>query len=108
MTRRLMILRMVTILMLGAMPLLAHDVYRIVGTVTKRTADQLDVKTEDGRIIVIGMSKDTPVWRDKMKVAGTELKVGLTVVADATGDSEDDLSAMVITIVPPIAPSPTK
>ena len=42
------------------------------------------------------------MWRGKKKVPPTELKVGLSVVVDAMGDSALDLEAQDITIVPPL------
>jgi hypothetical protein len=46
----------------------------------------------------------TVVTRDKKKVGATELKVGLSVVVDANGDSLEDLVVLEVRIVP----SPTK
>jgi hypothetical protein len=54
------------------------------------------------------MKKDTLIYRDKQKVAATELKVGRSVVVDALGDSFDDLVALEVNIVPAIVPSPAK
>jgi len=42
----------------------------------------------------------TAQWRGKKKVPATELKVGLSVVVDAMGDSEEELEAQDIMIVP--------
>ncbi len=54
------------------------------------------------------MSGVARVSRDKKKVDAAELTVGLTVVVDAYGDSEEDLLALEIRIVPPIESAPTK
>ena len=42
----------------------------------------------------------TLVTRDKKKFSATELKAGLSVVIDASGDSLDDLVVLEIRIVP--------
>ena len=97
-----------SLLMLIAMPLLAHEEFRIIGVVTRRTAANMRVKTKEGKTITIGLSKDTFVFRDKKQVAATELKAGNTVVVDALGDTEDDSDAVAVMIVPAIAPQPKK
>jgi hypothetical protein len=99
MTRRIAI----AIALAGAAQLSAHDDYRIVGTITNVQPSKLGVKSRGGRDYAIEMSKGTVVNRDKTKAAVTDLKVGQSVVVDATGDTEDDLLALKIRIVPPIA-----
>lgn len=108
MIQRMMILVTLTILMLGATPLLAHDEFRIIGTVTKRTDAQVQVKTKAGKTISIALNKETLISRDKKKVASTELKTGRSVVVDALGDSEAELVALEVRIVQAIAPAPVK
>ena len=81
----------------------AHDEYRIVGTVAKITATQIDVKqTKDGKIIEIDVDKQTKVTRDKKPVAFGQIKVGGSVVVEALGDSILDLQALEIRLVPAI------
>jgi hypothetical protein len=84
-------------------PLNAHDPYRIIGTVTKIAADQIDVKqVKDGKIIEIDINKQTKVTRDKKRAAMKEVKIGGSVVVEALGDSILDLLAIEIRLVPPI------
>lgn len=86
-----------------AAPLSAHDEYRIIGTVTKITADQIDVKqVKDGKIIEIDINKQTKVTRDKKPAAMKEVRVGGSVVVEALGDSILDLTALEIRLVPAI------
>jgi len=106
--RRLIALVITAVLILGAAQLWAHDNFRVIGTISKLQATQVDVKTKDGATVSIEIDKQTLVWRDKKKVPATELKMGLSVVVDAYGDSEEDLLALDVTIVPPIAPRPIK
>ena len=94
-------LSIVTILF-GAVSLRAHDSFRIIGNITALTETELSVKNRDGRTFVIALSKAANVWRGKKKIPVTELKVGLSVVVDAMGDSALDLEAQDITIVPPL------
>jgi hypothetical protein len=86
-----------------SVPLIAHDEYRIIGTVTKITADQIDVKqVKDGKVIEIDINKQTKVTRDKKPATMNELKVGGSVVVEALGDSILDLTALEIRLVPTI------
>lgn len=98
-----MILVTPAILCLGAAHALAHDEFRIIGTVTKLQNSRLDVKTKEGRTISIALNQETLISRDKKKIETTELKTGRSVVVDALGDSYDDLVALEVRIVPPPA-----
>jgi hypothetical protein len=89
--------------LLSAAPAIAHDTFRIVGTLTRLNETSIAVKNADGKTTPIRLDKQTDVLRDKQKVERRELKVGLSVVVDAYGDSEADLLALEIRIVPPIA-----
>ncbi len=101
MTRRLMIAGVLAGLIVGMAPAAAHDDYRIIGTITNVTANTLDVKqTKDGKTISMATDEATLVTRDKKKVSATELKAGLSVVVDASGDSLEDLVVLEIRIVP--------
>ena len=92
------------VLTVGLVPALAHDDYRIIGTITKVAATTLDVKqTKDGKTIAMTMDSATLVTRDKKKVERSELKVGLGVVVDARGDSLADLVVLEVRLVPPPA-----
>jgi len=62
----------------------------------------MEVKTKAGKTLSIAVNKETTISRDKKKVSAAELKTGLTVVVDAIGDSEADLVALDVRIVPPI------
>src|SRR5829696_2694369 len=101
MTRRLVIAGLLAGLVAGAAPAAAHDDYRIIGTLVNASAKALDVKqTKDGKTISMRIDEATLVTRDKKKVGSAELKAGLSVVVDASGDSLDDLVALEIRIVP--------
>jgi hypothetical protein len=84
--------------------LTAHDEFRIIGTVTKLENSQLQVKTKEGKSMAVKLDGETFIHRDKEKekVSPTELKAGRSVVVDALGDSEEDLLALEIRIVPTI------
>ena len=102
MTRRLTILlTALAVLCAATAPAFAHDDYRIIGTLTKVSAREIEVKqTKDGKIIVMGIDKTAAITRDKKKLALSALKPSLSVVVDATGDSIDELDVVAIKIVP--------
>jgi hypothetical protein len=102
MRRRTTTLAIAMVLVLGAMPLRAHDNFRIIGTLMKHENSKIDVKKKEGTTVTITLDKQTEVTRDKKKVAPSELRVGQSLVVDAYGDTEDDALAIEIRIVPPI------
>jgi hypothetical protein len=81
----------------------AHDEFRIVGTISKVAKTQLQVTTTDRKTYSIALDNQTLISRDKKKVSADELKLGRTVVVDAIGDSERDLLALEVRLVPAIA-----
>jgi hypothetical protein len=84
-----------------AVPVLAHDDYRIIGTVLSVTPTRIEVKQrKDKKTISMLIDGATLVTRDKKKVARSEVKVGGNVVVDARGDDIDDLQAVEIKLVP--------
>jgi hypothetical protein len=99
--KRLTILGICAALLVTVAMLSAHEDYRIVGTVAQVTAKSLDVKqAKDGKIISMKMDNETIVTRDKKKVNRAEVKVGLSVVVDARGDSLKDLLVLEVRLVP--------
>ncbi len=103
MNRRTSLKTAIALLFIATTTLTAHDDFRVIGIVTKVQAAKLDVKSKDGKNHSIKLNKETFVTRDKKKVGASELKAGQSVVVDATGDSEDDLLALEVRIVPAIA-----
>jgi hypothetical protein len=85
-----------------------HDLYRIVGKIERYHESTLDVKDREGKTTSIRVDKQTEVTRDNKKVETRELQLGRSVVVEATGDSEADLLALEIRLVPDIKPTPKK
>lgn len=102
MNRRTAIGALGLLLMMYAATVRAHSDYRVVGTLTRVTEHRLEVKqTKDGLGVSVDMNPSSVVTRDGKKVATSTLKVGQTVVVDATGDSLRFLVAKEVRIVPP-------
>ena len=101
MTRRLILIALLAACLGIPTSSRAHEKFRIIGTVAKVDPKDLEIKqTKDGKIIGMDMTPGTVVTRDGKKVAATQLKVGLYVVADAFGDSLEELEALEVKIVP--------
>jgi hypothetical protein len=92
-----------TLVRVGASAVSAHEDFRVIGTLMKVQSSSIDVKNKKGKTTSIRLDKQTAISQDKKKVDVTELKVGRSVVVDAYGDSEQDLLALEIRIVPAIA-----
>jgi hypothetical protein len=93
-------------LTLGAWGARAHERFRVIGTLTRHRSRAIEVKDKNGKTTSIRINKLTSITRDKKKLDISELKTGMSVVVDALGDSEADLLATVVQIVP--APAGSK
>jgi hypothetical protein len=81
---------------------LAHEEFRVIGTLTQAGDTKIQVRDRDGKTLSIKIDKQTVVRKDRTEVDASELAEGNSVVVDALGDSEADLLAIDIRIVPPI------
>ena len=77
----------------------AHDghVHRIMGTVTARDDQRVEVRTPSGEKLSIALNAKTIVRRDKRKVGIAEVQTGRRVVVDI-GNGEDPLIAREILV----------
>jgi hypothetical protein len=95
MTRRLLV---VTLMLTLTAAVQAHEKFKIVGTIVKVQAEQLDVKAIDGATYEIDMNESTQVMRGLKKLPQSELKPGLHVTVDAMGHDMFDLEAVLVTL----------
>ena len=103
MRRRPTVVLVLIAVVFAAAHALAHEHFRVIGTVTKFEKSEIDVKNKEGKTTSILVDQQTKITRDKKKVPMSALKVGESVVVDAYGDDEFDLLALDIRIVPAIA-----
>lgn len=92
-------LRFVTALLLVAVAAApatggVHEKFKIVGTVMKVHAEQLDVKGIDGSIYEMDFFDSAPVFRRNTKVGRGVLKPGLKVTVNALGHDFFDLEVV--------------
>jgi hypothetical protein len=81
---------------------LAHEEFRVIGTLASASASQIQVRDRDGKTLSIKVDRQTVIRKDNADVSSDALTTGNSVVVDALGDSETDLVALEIRIVPPI------
>jgi hypothetical protein len=90
------------ILALQASSAFAHDEFRYVGVITKINKTSLQMKAREGKSVNVRLDGQTFINKDKKKLEPASLKAGDTVVVDALGDSEADLQALEVRVVPAI------
>ena len=83
-----------------AMPMAAraHEghAHKVMGTVTARHDNRVELKTPDGKTVTIVLNEKTTFARGKQKVDGTVVKIGERLVAEVAG--EKDTTAKVVTL----------
>lgn len=99
---------MALVLLLVGNAALAHDEYRVIGTISEVKGDALVVKAQDGRIANIRVDAKTELSKDAHEANRSDLKVGRFVVIQAYGDDYSDLLALEIKFVPAPAGKPAK
>ena len=81
---------------------LAHEEFRIIGTLASASDTHIQVRDRDGKTLSIKIDKQTIIRKDRAEASADDLITGNSVVVDALGDTEADLVALEIRIVPPI------
>ena len=77
-----------------------HEKFKIVGSIVKVHATQLDVKAVDGATYEIDMNETTQVMQGLKKLPQSALRPGLRVTVDALGHDMFDLEAVLVTLAP--------
>ena len=72
---------------------LAHGghTHKVMGTVSAVSADRVEVKSTDGKVVVVVLNAKTAITRGKTKLDATALKLGERVSIDYT--QEKDVNA---------------
>jgi hypothetical protein len=52
------------------------------GTVTKLDGMRMELKSTDGKLVTVSLTKETKYFRDKMAVTASDVQVGSRVVID--------------------------
>jgi hypothetical protein len=77
----------------------AHEKFKIVGTVLKVHAEQLDVKGVDGSTYEMDLPESAVVFRQNRKVARAQVQPGARVIVNALGHDFFDLEVVEIHLV---------
>ena len=70
--------------------------HKVMGTVTARNGNDVEVKTPDGKSLTVVLTDKTTFSRNKQKVDGADVKAGVRVVVDVVG--EKDMTAKAVTL----------
>jgi hypothetical protein len=81
----------------------AHEghAHKVMGTVTARQDNRVELKTPDGKTVTVTLSPKTTFARGKQKVDGAMMKVGERVVVEVASEK-----AMIATAVTMATPTP--
>ena len=94
MTRRSLFTGLFALALLLPALALAHTghVHKVTGTVTLRQARQVQVRTQEGKLVIVTLNDKTTFERGTKKVTQAALEVGHRVVVDV-GDGKEPLVA---------------
>lgn len=76
----------------------AHEghAHKVMGTVTARHDNSVELKTPDGKTVTVVLNEKTTFARGRQKVDGALVKAGERVVVEVAG--EKDMTAKVVTL----------
>ena len=80
-------------------PAIAHEKFKIVGSVVKVLAEEIHVKAVDGATYEMDFPDNAPVMRKLKKVSRAELKPGVKVIVNALGHDFFDLEVVEVQLV---------
>ena len=95
----------------AGIPALAHEEFRVAGTIARLDPEGIAVKTTAGKTIAVRFGGPTRFWRGDERAPTVELRMGEPVDVRAYGDSEEDLLALDVTLTTTAAapdPAPRK
>ena len=76
---------LVLALAVSASTVFAHE-HKVLGTVTSTAADQVMMKTTDGKAVTVKVTADTKVTKGKVPVKITTVKEGTRIVVTTESD----------------------
>jgi hypothetical protein len=83
----------------------AHEghAHKVMGTVSARTANHIELKTPDGKVVTVTLNPKTTFARGKQKVDGTTVKVGERVVVEVASEKAMIATAVTMAAAAPVA-----
>lgn len=87
--RTLMIRVLIWGLLLAGCPAWAHGGHEhLMGTIIAVHAGRVEIRTREGKIVVVVLDNDTKYYRGKAPAQATDLLPGLRVVVDTSGSGD--------------------
>jgi hypothetical protein len=85
----------------------AHEghAHKVMGTVTLRHDNHVELKTPDGKTVMVMLNAKTTFARGKQKVDGTLVKVGERIVVEVVGEKDMTAKAVTLAAATPVAAS---
>ena len=89
----------------GATIALAHEghAHKILGTITAVSADRVELKTPEGKLITVTVNAKTTYARGKQKVDSTALRVGERIVAEVASEKAMLATSVTMAAAVPVA-----
>ena len=83
----------------------AHEghAHKVMGTVTARHDNNVELKTQDGKTVTVMLNEKTTFARGKQKVAGDVVKVGERIVVEVAGEKDMTAKAVTLAAATPVA-----
>ncbi|HEY6361125.1 MAG TPA: hypothetical protein VIX63_08475 [Vicinamibacterales bacterium] len=82
----------------------AHEghVHKVMGTVTVRNDNQVELKTPEGKTVTVVLNAKTTFVRGKQKVDGASVKAGERIVVEVVGEKDMTAKAVTLAAAPPV------
>jgi hypothetical protein len=83
----------------------AHEghAHKVMGTVTARNGNDVELKTPDGKSLTVVLTGKTTFSRNKQKVDGADVKAGVRIVVDVVGEKDMTAKAVTLSALVPVA-----
>jgi urease accessory protein UreE len=83
----------------------AHEghAHKVMGTVTARHDNRVELKTQDGKTVTVMLNEKTTFARGKQKVSGDVVKMGERVVVEVVGEKDMTAKAVTLAAATPVA-----
>jgi hypothetical protein len=81
----------------------AGHVHKVMGTVTVRQDNRVELKTQDGKSVTVVLNAKTTFLRGKQKVDASAVKIGDRMVVEVVGEKDMTAKAVTLSAAPAVA-----
>jgi hypothetical protein len=100
MSRQLKAALLAATFLFAASGAIAHEEFRVVGTIERLDPEGIAVKTTEGKTITVRFGAPTRFWRGEERAPEVQLRRGESVEVRAWGDTVEDLLALEVMLAP--------